>query len=350
MNLTAQLSDLSDDRNNNFNLLRIGAAIAVVLSHSFILSYNEPNSIPRGIGYLAVNCFFIISGFLVCKSVLHHQRVTDFYKARVLRIFPALIVAVLFSAFLVGPIHTGISLADYFSDTQTYRFIAKNLSLVAGIEHHLPHVFDQRGVEQSVNPPLWTLVFEVYLYLALGVIALFTIKRSSNHAGTTQLFSLVLCLITLISFVLYVYTIAVERFDIKLLEHSARFTSLFGIGALFYLARKKIKLSPTILLILIGALLLSSPWLVIHKTLLYPIVAYTLLYLAYIPKGFLLKFNRLGDYSYGIYIFAYPIQQSIATWQTDISTTALFLSSLTVTLALAVPSWYLIEKKALTLK
>ena len=349
MKSTTQLSDLTDNRNNNFNLLRFGAAVAVVLSHSFTLTYNEPNSIPRGIGYLAVNCFFIISGFLVCKSVLHHP-IKGFYKARALRIFPALIVAVLFSACLVGPMHTGLGITEYFSHSQTYQFIIKNLTLISGIENHLPDVFNDRGPDQSVNAPLWTLVFEIYLYLALGLVALVTVKHSTKQMADARLFNTVVTVLTLISFVLYIYTIAIERFDTRLLEHSARFASLFGIGALFFLARKKIKMSTKVLLILIGVLLISSPYLLIHKILLYPIVAFTLIYLAYIPQGFLLKFNRLGDYSYGIYIFAYPIQQSIATWHTDISTTGLFFSSLTATLVIAIPCWHLIEHRALKLK
>lgn len=346
--LNAHLSDVCDDRNNNFNLLRLGAAMAVVLSHSFILTGNEPNSIPRGIGYLAVNCFFIMSGFLVCKSAFHHRLIVDFYKSRALRIFPALIVAVIFSAMIIGPLHTNLSLSDYFGDSQTYKFIIKNLTLINGIEHHLPQVFNER-VNQSVNAPLWTLVFEIYLYFILGLIAFFTLKRSTVDEAS-QSFNITVFLLTLICFVLYVYTIAIERFDTRLLEHSVRFTSLFGIGALFYIARKKTKLSPTILSILICILLLSSPWLLLHKTLLYPIVAYVLLYLAYIPKSFFLKFNRLGDYSYGVYIFAYPIQQSIVTWHATISSHVLFISSMVVTLLVAIPCWHVLEKRALKLK
>jgi len=88
----------------------------------------------------------------------------------------------------------------------------------------------------------------------------------------------------------------------------------------------------------------------LHKAILYPIIAYVLFYLAYIPKGFLLKFNQLGDYSYGMYIFAYPVQQSISHWYTDISTIELFLSSFSLSLLLAIFSWHVIEDRALKLK
>jgi len=347
MNLSAQLSDLTSDRANNFNLMRLGAAAAVVLSHSFILSYNEPNSIPRGIGYLAVNCFFIMSGFLVCKSVLQRRAIGDFYKARALRIYPALILAILLCVFLVGPLNTQASLLEYFSNSGTYTFLVKNSLLVFGVEYNLPEVFRSRGPERMVNAPIWTLVFEVYLYLFLGLLGALSLKKNESE---TKLFNTLLVVLSSLAFCLYVYSITLSNFESKFFEHSVRFAALFGIGSVFYIGRHKIKLSPLILLASIFALAISIKLPFLHKAILYPIIAYALFYLAYIPKGFLLKFNRLGDYSYGMYIFAYPIQQSIAHWSTDISTIELFLSSFTLSLLLAVFSWHAIENKALKLK
>jgi peptidoglycan/LPS O-acetylase OafA/YrhL len=111
-----------------------------------------------------------------------------------------------------------------------------------------------------------------------------------------------------------------------------------------------VKLSPWILLILISILAISLKMPFLHKTIFYPMLAYVLFYLAYIPKGLLLKFNHIGDYSYGTYILAYPIQQSIVHWYPGIATAELFLSSLSATLILAALSWHFIESKALRLK
>jgi len=347
MTLTAQLSHLTGSRDNNFNLMRFGAAAAVVLSHSFILSYNEPNSIPRGIGYLAVNCFFIMSGFLVCKSVIERRATKNFYKARMLRIYPALILAVLFCVFLVGPLQTESALSVYFADLQTYKFLFKNIVLIFGVDHHLPEVFTSRGPETMVNAPLWTLVFEVYLYLVLGLLGALSLRKKGK---SNYLFNSIVIALSLFALALYVYNITTQKFDSKTLEHGVRFAALFGIGATFYIARDYVKLSPWILFTVLAVLAISIKQPFLHKTVLYPMLAYLLLYAAYIPRGLLLKFNTLGDYSYGIYIFAYPIQQSIATWYPSITTIELFVSSFIVTLALAVVSWHLIESKALSFK
>ena len=75
-----------------------------------------------------------------------------------------------------------------------------------------------------------------------------------------------------------------------------------------------------------------------------------MLYFVYIPKGILLSFNRLGDYSYGLYIFAYPIQQSLVNGYPTIETGALLVLSLIISLLLAIFSWHLLENKMLKMK
>jgi len=347
MILTARLSDLTNSRDNNFNLMRLGAAIMVVLSHSFILSYNEPNSIPRGIGYLAVNCFFIMSGFLVCKSVIQRRGTIAFFKARMLRIYPALILAILFCVLVIGPINTTTTLFEYFTHLETYKFLFKNSLLVLGVEFHLPSVFGSVGPERMVNAPIWTLVYEIYLYVFLGILGAITLKNSESE---NRLFKTLVITFSSIALVLYVYNITQKGFDSRFFGNIVRFSSLFGIGAVFYVLRYWIKLSPIILILLVILLGISISAPLIHKAVLYPIIGYVLIYIAYIPKGLLLQFNKVGDYSYGVYIFAYPIQQSISHWYKGLTTIELFVSSLTISLVLAMMSWHCIEKRALRLK
>ena len=345
MKLSARLSDLTADRDNNFNLMRLGAAAAVVLSHSFILSYNEPNSFPRGLGYLAVNCFFIMSGFLICKSVLTRRDIRGFYKARILRIYPALTIAILACVLIVGPLHTDLPLAGYFSNSETYHFLIKNSLLLFNVEPHLPAVFGSHGSEKMVNAPIWTLVFEIYLYLFIGLLGLITLKKGDQK---TTLFIALLMVLSVVALAFYVYSITLHDFTNKLLADSVRFAGLFGIGASYYVCRKWIRLSPLILISLLATLVISIKFPTLHKAILYPILAYLLFYMAYIPRGFLLSFNRLGDYSYGVYIFAYPIQQSISHWNVGISTMELFISSFLLSLFFAVLSWHYVESKALS--
>ncbi len=348
MNLTADLASVVDDKNNNFNLLRFGAALAVIVSHSFILSDNTPNSLPKIIGFLAVNCFFIISGFLVCKSLLQRNSLLSFCLARVLRIYPALILAVLFCAFIIGPLHTSLPLADYLTSSQTYRFILTNATLLGGsVDYSLPGVFRIGDSGSKVNAPLWTLFFELYMYICLAILALICGFRSNFKVKS---FGVVIYLVTIILFVIFITDIGYKFIQSDFISNMVRFAALFGMGAALYLARTKIKLSPLVLLIMLLVIAVASLNRLTFNGLFYFFLGYILLYLAYIPKGLLLKFNKLGDYSYGLYIFAYPIQQSFVHWYPTISTFSLLFFSFLLSLAIAILLWHFIESRALTYK
>ena len=119
---SAPLGEVCHGRDNNFNLMRVGAALAVIVSHSCILRGNEANQIPRILSFFAVNCFFVISGFLVCKSLLYRPNLLAFLWARFLRIYPALVIAVAFCVFIISPLHTRLSLGESFSSGLTWRF------------------------------------------------------------------------------------------------------------------------------------------------------------------------------------------------------------------------------------
>jgi peptidoglycan/LPS O-acetylase OafA/YrhL len=80
------------------------------------------------------------------------------------------------------------------------------------------------------------------------------------------------------------------------------------------------------------------------------VLAYMLLFLAYVPSGFVRAYNRLGDYSYGLYIYAFPVQQTAVALFPGISPLRLILISAPITVALAALSWHLVEKRALRLK
>ena len=81
-----------------------------------------------------------------------------------------------------------------------------------------------------------------------------------------------------------------------------------------------------------------------------PFIPYIVFYLAYIPKGRIRKFNTIGDYSYGIYIYAFPVQQSIIALFPYVKVYQMVILSLIVTLFLAYLSWQLVEEKAVDLK
>jgi peptidoglycan/LPS O-acetylase OafA/YrhL len=140
------------DRNNNFTLIRFFAAFSVLYGHSYALSLGvngseDPisrvliNVFGESLPSFSVNLFFVSSGFLVSASYIQRESLIAFIEARILRIFPALIVAVLFCVFIIGAFATTDSLPNYFLSPTTLGFFKHNAFLVAGIQFDLPNVF-----------------------------------------------------------------------------------------------------------------------------------------------------------------------------------------------------------------
>jgi peptidoglycan/LPS O-acetylase OafA/YrhL len=176
-------------RNNNFDALRLLAAISVIFSHSFLIAEgtqdNEPlillTSNQAILGLAGVFVFFAISGFLVTQSFERTPNPWQFLAKRALRIFPGLFVATLVSALVLGPIVTNLTLAGYLSRLQPYEYVIGN-TLLDQTVHELPGVwFADNGVGLEVNGSLWTLRIEFLMYLmvlVLGVLRLLTVRTA----------------------------------------------------------------------------------------------------------------------------------------------------------------------------
>ena len=164
-----RLSELIGDRNNNLNLVRITAALAVLVTHSFALTLGpkaEPlrQHLGTTLGTIAVDVFFVASGFLVTISLAKRQSILEFVMARALRILPALFAMLLLSVAVLGPAFTALPLADYFADRRVATYLVKGATLVTGIEFELPGVFLRNPYPAVVNGSLWTLPWEVAMY------------------------------------------------------------------------------------------------------------------------------------------------------------------------------------------
>ena len=140
------LSSVIDNKNNNFNLIRMLAALAVIVSHSYALALGsrqlEPikNLLGVSLGSIAVDIFFITSGLLVTRSLLVRTDLKFFITSRILRIFPALLVSVLFCVVL-GAYLSSFSLQNYLQDAELLHFIIYNSSIIITDYQELPGVF-----------------------------------------------------------------------------------------------------------------------------------------------------------------------------------------------------------------
>lgn len=158
---------------NNFNALRLVAAWMVIYGHAWAITGTAGQDVITWLtqfkfaGAVAVDLFFVISGFLIAAS-LQRNSVRNYLQARALRILPALVTCVALSVFVLGPLLT--TARDYWHSPQTWRYLLLNASLWS-TTHTLPGVFEHLPYT-AVNGSLWTLPGEARLYLALLVASL----------------------------------------------------------------------------------------------------------------------------------------------------------------------------------
>lgn len=200
----------------------------------------------------------------------------------------------------------------------------------------MPGVFDGNIYPGAVNGSLWTLPYEISMYKWVAFLGLISIIR---RPFVFNLLYLAWCLICFF----VPPTILVHQVQMRLLSFA------FFSGAFLYVNRQRIPLNGFIALGLCAAAMLC------HRTGSYQLMveaalAYGAIWLAYRPSGFIRRYNSLGDYSYGMYIYAFPVQQSLAAIAPHIRPIPLFLIAFALTSLIASLSWHIIEKRALNLK
>lgn len=344
-----RLSELAVNKNNNFNLLRLAAAIAVLAGHCFPLATGlEANfwighHLGISLGSVAVDIFFITSGFLVTGSLLSNKDTIKFIKARTLRVYPALLVMLFFTTIFIGAYFTKLQTTDYFTNHDTYWYLLKNASLITGVSFTLPGVFETNPYKIAVNGSLWTLPYEIWMYSALALIWL---ALSVFSTLRLRIFKITIIIFALLSLVIYN---SINLSDSRYFQLIKLFAMFFS-GATYFVLQKRIILSLPLFCFTSIALGVSM----LNKDVFHVVYSLTLTYLlicaAYMPAGRIRAFNRIGDYSYGVYIYAFPVQQSVAAIFPIISVGEMLLISLLFTFAFAALSWHLIEKPSLALK
>ncbi len=334
-------------RDNNFNLIRFLAASAVLVSHSFALSTGTSASEPWGRllgitpGSTAVEIFFLTSGFLVTASLVRRKDVRSFALARMLRIYPGLFVAVSLTVLAVGSSFTSLSPSSFFTNAQTWIYWARTTTLVTNVAHLLPGAFEGNPWRFAVNSSLWTLPYELTMY---AVLALTWIAVACLHKSASGLFERVIVALAAVLMLTYLLLIGIVT------SSALRLSAMFFVGSALYVLKDRVPMSGRIFAVVLAVLIASM----FEKKVFaycYPLaLPYLVFYLAYVPGGIVRSFNRIGDYSYGIYIYAWPVQQMTAALVPGVKPLEMFVLSYLGTCTLAVASWHLIEKPSLAMK
>ncbi|HZH52569.1 MAG TPA: acyltransferase family protein [Microvirga sp.] len=327
---------------NNFTLLRLLLAMAVVVSHAFSVTtgvvMDEPLAAWTGftLGEHAVNGFFVVSGFLVTMS-FDQRGWRDYVIARSLRIAPGLIVATLAVALLLGGAMTRLPLIEYLESPDLRRFIGMTLtSFKSNIA--LPGVFADNPFKFPMGT-VWTLKYEVLCYAGVLAFGLAGLVRS-RAAALALVAGLALSMASLDFF----------RPDApKGMETSLRLPLIFAFGAALYAWRNRARLSGPLALALLAATALASGTF-LYKTLLFLSTSYAVMWLALAPVLTRRSYEPKADLSYGTYLYGWPVQQALHALFPATAAVVLLAPSLLITLAAAAASWYAVEKPALALK
>jgi peptidoglycan/LPS O-acetylase OafA/YrhL len=329
-----------------FDYMRLGLALCVLVIHSVAISYGrqvEANEIWSswlgGPARLVLPVFFALSGFLVSGSIFRVGSITGFVLLRVMRILPALTVEVCLSAIVLGAIFTTLPLSEYFTNPVFFDYF-KNI--YGEIHFPLPGVFLDNPISFAINISLWTIPAEFECYAALILLMAFGIIRHR-----VLVFSLVI-FASFVTFYKHVILQSVSDENIGAVEPRMLALSFLG-GVVVYLYRDRIRLNSYAFFFTI----LLSTALCYHKQFAYLAVfpvAYATVYLGMLmPKK--LPFIFDGDYSYGMYLYAFPIQQTICHLLPDYRFWWLnVIISIPITFMFSYFSWHMIEKHFLKYK
>lgn len=358
-----KLAQVFDPRNNALNAWRLVLATGVILWHSWLLTGRELTYQPAAqlLKHAWVDGFFALSGFLITASWLNNPRLRTYFVARGLRILPGLWACLAVTALVIAPLGVAIqggSFAKLLMSSAPIEYVVKNSAVVwaqpgiGGTPNGVPWPHGWDG-------SLWTLIWEVLCYIAVAVVGVTGLRNRRwlipGALAVALLFSALLP-----PWSIFVEIPAETGQGIDLVTAAqvvgmvvARFAVMFLAGAFLYQFRNAIPANW--LLVAAAAIITLASALMPNYRL---IGAIPLAYLV-IVSGALIKNRRLNlrtDLSYGMYIYAFPVQQllvivAIATVGLEhVNPIELAIVATIATLPLAAMSWFLVEKPALSLK
>ncbi|GLK55780.1 peptidoglycan/LPS O-acetylase OafA/YrhL [Methylopila capsulata] len=338
------LADCLARRDNTLAAVRMLGASAVLWAHAWVVT--TPGIATRDYAHVfafsldfhGVHAFFTLSGLLLARSYLTRPDLLRFVVARLVRYVPAILISALIAAFVLGPIVTRLSLADYFGAAAPVLFVLKVATLL-DVNATLPGVFDGNANPSLLYIPLWTVHYEFVFAVALGVV---------GALGLLQRKLLVLAGLGLTVAVNVVWFWNGEAAHLALgsPHHLVRFGSSFGIGVAMAVFADRIPVSNRVLLgvAAVCAPLAFTPLAAIAGMVL---IAYAILCIGFTPFPLARPLAALGVWSYGFYVWGYLIEQTLAYAAPQLDGWPVFLIVLPLALAAGWLSWRFVERPSL---
>lgn len=334
------------NRTNHFNFLRLIFASLVILSHTFELidGNRDRELLTRLFGSIsfaevAVDGFFLLSGYLIVKSWDSAPHILPFMSKRILRIYPGFIVASLICALVVGPL--GAEPVAYFFQLDPSRVVYGILRLWGPL---VPPVFAGQP-HPSVNGAMWTIPFEFACYLSVLVLGLSHLvkHREGWLVITAGIFAAVICQKLGFQPSLFGYSFNLEHPLLRL-------GSFFYTGGSYYLLRDRISFRPRVAQVFGVVVFIAMFNSASAEPVLAVLGGYMLFHFAFSPIALLRPFQTLPDVSYGLYLYGWPIQKLLIWHFPGLSAWSVFILALVGGILAGLVSWHLVEKPFLKLK
>jgi peptidoglycan/LPS O-acetylase OafA/YrhL len=346
INSKITLDDVLVRDGNNLDLFRLLAAFMVIYGHSFAVAPNVAGGdyLFQFTGFhsgdIAVKSFFFMSGLLIVNSILQNKSPLIYIVHRAFRIIPGLILVLLVSTFVVGPLFTTLPINEYFNDPNTYEYIPNMLFNSWGGQnlgyYDLPGVFLNNPVGRNINAPLWTLTVEMFAYIF--ILSIFLVGGFKKH------FAVVLFVIILIDSLLpeplIFHWLPINNQDLSLIPYC------FAVGALMAVYKQYIKISYHLPLgLLFLYFMLKGSIFDLHIAYAFSFTLILFLSTRAIVKNITIK----HDISYGVYLYGWLVQQSISYLFPNITFTLFVTLSLVLAVIMASISWVLVERPAINI-
>ena len=331
--------------------MRFIFAVLVLYVHSYVLLYGanggtDPFTIwthyQLSPGSLAVYGFFILSGFFMIQSLESNPSLWQYAKNRILRIVPAFWLSLFLTSFVLVPLISNATIISLNPDSSLYFFIKSAIFQVYGAAWTINGVFPNNPLIDNINGSIWTLKYEVFLYVMLPLVSFLVYRKRQLILYGAAILTVLSIAFIMNNFLLFSEPNANEYSNLLIL------TSFFYYGVLLYLYRDQIIISKRFVIAL-GTIFLLSLFLGNLKLITLFVLPYLI-----IAFGSMIRtkwFSRTGDYSYGLYIYAFPVQQTLVHfYREDMNVYVFFMASFFITLILSIISWHFFEKKILNMK